>query len=90
MSTVHPQHLSATALPRVCAAFAAGVQRLHAAVRTLSSHLERRRIAAAAFRDFACMGDRDLHDIGIARSDVDRVAWGASDRGVRSLGSGDA
>jgi uncharacterized protein YjiS (DUF1127 family) len=42
--------------------------------------LEKRRVAAAAFHDFETMSDRDLRDIGLSRADVNRVAWGASDR----------
>jgi uncharacterized protein YjiS (DUF1127 family) len=81
MSIAHTQTLPATALLRLALAIAGAARRLHAAARKLDAWLERRRMAAAAFHDFACMADRDFQDIGIARADVHRVAWGASDRG---------
>ena len=33
-----------------------------------------------AMHDFDTMNERDLKDIGLTRVDVNRVAWGASDR----------
>lgn len=42
--------------------------------------LARRRAAAQARGDLSSMSDRELKDIGITRVDVERVAWGASNR----------
>jgi len=42
--------------------------------------LAKRRAAAKARGDLSSMSDRELKDIGITRVDVERVAWGASDR----------
>jgi uncharacterized protein YjiS (DUF1127 family) len=71
---------SAAALFRFAAAMQAGARRLCAAAKRLDAWLERRRVAAAALHDFGTMGERELLDIGLTRVDVQRVAWGASDR----------
>ena len=42
--------------------------------------LRNRQEAARARRDLSAMSDRELHDIGITRVDVERIARGASDR----------
>jgi uncharacterized protein YjiS (DUF1127 family) len=55
-------------------------QRFGAAATRLGVWLTNRRIAAIARRDLNSMSDRELKDIGITRVDVERVAWGASDR----------
>jgi uncharacterized protein YjiS (DUF1127 family) len=74
------QHRSVAALYMVAAGMRAAARHVRAAANWLHNRLERRRIAANAFHDFSTMGDRDLHDIGLSRFDVPRVAWGASDR----------
>ncbi|MGH8712515.1 MAG: hypothetical protein ACREYB_00760 [Casimicrobiaceae bacterium] len=71
---------SAAALFRLAAAMSAGAWRVFAAARRLDAWCERKRIAAAALRDFGTMSERELLDIGLTRVDVHRVAWGASDR----------
>jgi uncharacterized protein YjiS (DUF1127 family) len=73
-------HRSVAAIYLVAAGMQVGARRVRAAAKWLHNWLEKRRIAAAAFRDFSTMGDRELHDIGLSRFDVPRVAWGASDR----------
>jgi uncharacterized protein YjiS (DUF1127 family) len=57
-----------------------GARRMSAMAKQLDRWLERRRLAANALVDFSTMSERDLLDIGISRTDVQRVAWGASDR----------
>ena len=74
------RYRSAAVLFWVAAVMQAGAGRVCAAARRLDAWLERRRVAAAAQRDFATMSERELLDIGLTRADVHRVAWGASDR----------
>jgi uncharacterized protein YjiS (DUF1127 family) len=74
------RHRSVAAIYRVAAGMRLGARHVRAAATWLHNWLERRRIAAEAFRDFSTMGDRELRDIGLSRTDVPRVAWGASDR----------
>jgi len=64
----------------VAAAMLNASRRVRAAAKWLDAWLERREVAAAALHDFGKMSDRDLKDIGLTRTDVHRVAWGASDR----------
>jgi uncharacterized protein YjiS (DUF1127 family) len=80
MSTYKTPHRAAAALFLVAASMRAGARHVRAAAKWVHHWLERRRIAEAAFRDFATMGERELHDIGLSRFDVQRVALGASDR----------
>ncbi len=74
------QYRSAAALFLVATAMQAAAHQVRAAATLLHAWLEKRRVAAAAFDDFATMGERELLDIGLTRVDVQRVAWGASDR----------
>jgi uncharacterized protein YjiS (DUF1127 family) len=55
---------------------------MHMAAREWHIYLERRRVASVALDDFRSMNERELLDIGLTRVDVNRVAWGASDRCV--------
>lgn len=55
-------------------------QRARAFARRFRVWLANRRAAASAYRDLNSMSDRELKDIGITRVDVERVAWGASNR----------
>jgi uncharacterized protein YjiS (DUF1127 family) len=80
MSIYKTPHRSAAALFLVAAGMRAAARYVRAAAKWLHNRLEQRRVAAAAFRDFSTMGDRELRDIGLSRLDVPRVAWGASDR----------
>ena len=80
MSTYKTQYRSAAALFQVAAFMRAGARQVRAAAKWLDVRLERRRVAAAALRDFGTMSERELLDIGLTRVDVHRVAWGASDR----------
>jgi uncharacterized protein YjiS (DUF1127 family) len=34
-----------------------------------------------SMRELSSLGDRELADIGISRSDIQRVAWNASNKG---------
>jgi uncharacterized protein YjiS (DUF1127 family) len=74
-----PYH-SAAALLKVDAILRAANGFVRAMADEVSAWLEKRRLAAAAFHDFESMSERDLRDIGLSRADVNRVAWGASDR----------
>jgi uncharacterized protein YjiS (DUF1127 family) len=80
MSAHDTQYRSAAALFAIAASMRAAARHLCAAAGWLHSWLEKRRVAAAAFNDFGTMGERELLDIGLTRTDVHRVAWGASDR----------
>ena len=73
---------SAAALFRVATVMQAAARYVRAAAKWLHGCLEKRRVAAAAFDDFATMSERELLDIGLTRVDVHRVAWGASDRNL--------
>jgi uncharacterized protein YjiS (DUF1127 family) len=57
---------------------AAGRARLVAT--RLDAWLRKRRVAIRALYDLGAMSERELLDIGLTRVDVNRVAWGASDR----------
>jgi uncharacterized protein YjiS (DUF1127 family) len=69
---------STAALFQVAAALVIAARRLRVAAKALDAWLERRRLAAAAFRDLGGMSERELKDIGLTRVDVWRVAQGAS------------
>jgi uncharacterized protein YjiS (DUF1127 family) len=78
MSTNDTPYLTVNALFGFASTLHAGARLLRSAAKQLGEWLERRRVAAAALHDFATMSERDLHDIGLSRSDVNRVAWGAT------------
>ena len=78
MVTHQTRYVTVNALFRVALAVQRAARGLRFAAKWLDALLERRRVAAAAMRDFATMGERDLLDIGLTRVDVHRVAWGAS------------
>jgi uncharacterized protein YjiS (DUF1127 family) len=78
MVTHQTRYITVNALFRIAMAVQRAAHGLRFAAKRLDDLLERRRVAAAALRDFATMGERDLQDIGITRVDVHRVAWGAS------------
>jgi len=58
----------------------AAAARVRAAAKGLDAWLERRRLAAPAYREFATMSERQLRDIGLSRADVHLMTWGSSDR----------
>ena len=70
---------SAAALHWLAAVMHGCARRVRATAQWLDATLERRRVAAAALRDFEMMSERELLDIGLTRVDVQRVAWGASE-----------
>jgi uncharacterized protein YjiS (DUF1127 family) len=74
------QYRSASALFLLATTMQAGAARVRAAARALDAWLERRRVAATALHDLGTMSERELLDIGLTRVDVNRVAWGATDR----------
>jgi uncharacterized protein YjiS (DUF1127 family) len=80
MTTYETQYRSAAVLFLVADFMRTGARHACVAARQLHAWHERRRIAAAAFHDFATMGERELRDIGLSRADLHRVAWGEWDR----------
>ena len=74
------RYRSAASLLWVANAMQFAARRASAAAKRLDAWLERRRLASVALRELGTMGERELHDIGIDRADVNRVAWGASTR----------
>ena len=74
-----PYH-SAAVLLKVAAILRAANDFVRATADEVSAWFEKRRPAAAAFKDFENMSERHLRDIGLSRADVNRMAWGASDR----------
>lgn len=83
MSRRSPKHRSAAAILWIATLLQAGARRVCASAYLLDAWLHRRQMAAAALADFGSMSERDLLDIGLSRFDVQRVAWGASDRPAR-------
>jgi len=79
--TIRPtRHRTAAALFALAGAMRLGSHCLTRVARRLHAWLERRRIAALAYRDFATMGERELRDIGLSTVEIHRAAWGASIR----------
>ena len=58
----------------------AAARRVRLVARHLEARLGKRRIAIRALYDLGAMSERELLDIGLTRVDINRVAWGASDR----------
>jgi uncharacterized protein YjiS (DUF1127 family) len=67
-------HRSADLLLRAASAMQAAAQSLRRCAERLDRWLEDRRATRRAVRDFSAMSDRELKDIGLARSDTWRVA----------------
>ncbi|MFI4904129.1 MAG: DUF1127 domain-containing protein [Burkholderiales bacterium] len=65
---------SAELLFRAASAMQLAAQSLRALAERLEIHLENRRASRRAVREFSSMSDRDLKDIGLTRSDTERVA----------------
>jgi len=82
MHTHDTTFFSAAALFRVASALHSVADGLRSTALRWHARLEQRRVAAAALDEFASMGERELRDIGVSRADVQRVAWGASNRDV--------
>jgi len=80
MSTYQTPYRSAAALFEAADLMHVGGNGLRALAKSLEAWLEKRRLAIRAMHDFAKMSERDLKDIGLTRVDVNRVAWGASNR----------
>ncbi|HEV8503048.1 MAG TPA: DUF1127 domain-containing protein [Casimicrobiaceae bacterium] len=82
---------SAELLFRAASAMQLAAQSLRALAERLEIHLENRRASRRAVREFSSMSDRDLKDIGLTRSDTDRVALSpahapaAAEAGARAL-----
>ena len=43
--------------------------------KALDARIARRRAAREALEALSAMSDRELRDIGLGRSDIDRIAW---------------
>ncbi len=80
MSTYATPYRSAAALFQAADLMHVAGNGLRAIAKSLEAWLERRRLAVRAMHDFDTMSERDLKDIGLTRVDLNRVAWGASDR----------
>jgi len=74
------RHISAAALIGAATLMRSAARHMRSSGVRLEAWLEKRRIAAAALREFETMSERDLLDIGLTPVDLNRVAWGASDR----------
>jgi uncharacterized protein YjiS (DUF1127 family) len=85
MTTYETRYFSAAALFGIAALMQAAARRVRAAAKWMDGWLERRQLAAAAFNDFERMSERELLDIGLSRAEVNRAAWGASDRNHNSI-----
>ena len=84
MNAYTNRSLSVGVLLYVSLALSSGARGLRAIARTLGRWLERRRAARVALQELSAMSDRELRDIGIARSDIERVAAQSSLGGVPS------
>ena len=80
MNRSYTPHRSAAALFLFAGAMRTAAAWLRVVARRLDAWLEKRRIAISAIYDLGAMSERELFDIGLTRVDVNRVAWGASDR----------
>ena len=69
---------SATTLFRLAVVMQAGSRCLCAAAKRWDAWLQRRRVTAATLHDFGTMSEHELHDIGLIRVGVHRVARSAS------------
>lgn len=65
---------SAEILFRAASAMQLAAQSLRALAERLEAWLDNRRAARRALREFSSMSDRELKDIGLTRSDTERVA----------------
>ena len=81
VTTYQNRYYSAAALFQTANALHTAAERLRTAARSLHDWLEQRRRAAIAVDEFAAMSDRDLRDIGLSRTDVQRAAWGGGRSG---------
>jgi uncharacterized protein YjiS (DUF1127 family) len=78
--TLETRYRSVSALLAPATFMQTAGRRLRGVAMGLHAWVERRRVAAAAFADFGTMGERELQDIGLTRSDLHRAAWGAAVR----------
>ena len=74
MATHSQRSISGAALLQVSFVLSAAGRRARALAKRLDTWLARRRAAREALGALSAMSDRDLRDIGIARSDIERVA----------------
>ncbi|MGP6090089.1 DUF1127 domain-containing protein [Antarctobacter jejuensis] len=54
------------------------VSRLAVIRETLRTRMERRRVFKQTFNELAALSNRDLADLGLARSEIRRIAWQAA------------
>lgn len=45
---------------------------------TFRTRMERRRVFKQTFNELSALSDRDLADLGLARSEIRRIAWQAA------------
>ena len=74
MNTAAPYPSLTSILLRAEAAFNNLGERLSGAVKEFDARWEARARRAVALRQLRALSDRDLHDIGIARGEIPRVA----------------
>ena len=80
MSAYETQYRFPMTLFRITAFLRAVERGVRAAKMDLAAWLEKRRFVAATRHEFESMSDRTLRDIGLSRTDVNRMAWGTLDR----------
>lgn len=85
MTTYETRYSSAAALFGIAAIMQAAARRVRAAAKWIDGWLERRQLTAAAYDDFGRMSERELLDIGLSRAEVNRAAWGTSDRNHNAI-----
>ena len=76
MNAYTHRSFSVTGLLYLARFLSASGRRVRFFARELGAWLEQRRAARLALEQLSAMSDRELQDIGIARSDIDRIAHG--------------
>jgi uncharacterized protein YjiS (DUF1127 family) len=77
MFTYKAQHQRPAALAWHSAFMQIGIRFLDVAAERWRTWLVERRMAKATLHDFRTMSGRELHDIGLTRTDVPCVGWDA-------------
>ena len=83
MNTYTHRSLSVALLLHVSLILSLGARGIRTFAKALGAWHERRRAARVALQELNAMSDRELRDIGIARSDIEHVAAQASGSSIR-------
>jgi uncharacterized protein YjiS (DUF1127 family) len=75
MATYSQRSISVAALLQISFVLSAAGRRARVLAKTLDTWITRRRAAQEALAALSAMSDRELRDIGLARSDIERIAW---------------